>query len=79
MRRIFDIRMIVMSVVSFGTVFGMPSCGDILFNNLVAGLRDGAVTVVTGVVEESINAQFGLEPEEEGEEGEPGGDLFINI
>jgi hypothetical protein len=65
-----------MSIVSFGTVFGMPSCGDILFNNLVAGLRDGAVTAVTGVVEESINTQFGLEPEEE---GEPGGDLFVNI
>lgn len=51
-------------------------CDQLLVTNVAAALRDGLVTLTSGLIEDTINIRFGLEPERE-EEG--GNDLFIGL
>lgn len=54
----------------------VAGCTDSVQQNLAAGLRDGTLTAVGGILEDFFNARFGL-----GEEGaeEEGNERFIRL
>lgn len=54
----------------------LAGCTDTLITNVAAGIRDGLITTTSGLIEDAINALFGL-GDAAAEEG--GNDAFINI
>lgn len=69
-------RMLVGGAI-IGTLAPLTGCHDLLAENVVIGLREGALIAAEGIIEGGFNTAFGLESEAE-EEEESADDLFIN-
>jgi len=55
----------------------LSGCNDLVLTNVVAGLRDGAITTTTGIINTLFDQRFSVAPATEGEEG--GDDLFVRL
>lgn len=53
----------------------VAGCRDLVVPNVAAGLRDGSITAVTGILEDFFNNRFGLDGTDS---TEGGNDLFVN-
>ncbi len=53
----------------------VAGCRDLVVPNVAAGLRDGSITAVTGILEDFFNNRFGLDG---ADSSEGGNDLFVN-
>ncbi len=50
-------------------------CRDLIVPNVAAGLRDGSITALTGILEDFFNNRFGLDG---AGSTEGGNDLFVH-
>ena len=65
----------IVSLMALAAVPLLAGCRELVAPNLAAGLRDGSITAVTGILEDFFNNRFGLDG---ADSSEGGNDLFVN-